>query len=128
MVTDTGRNDRLTRKQETALAALAFTNSTREAAQRAGVSERTLRRWMHSDAFMDAYREQARKNSGQAHSALMAAQLEAVEVLRNALKAEAVGVRIRAASRILEIGLKVRDEDLELRLVELERKAARWQD
>ena len=124
MVTDTGRNDRLTRKQEAALASLAFTNSTREAAQRAGVSERTLRRWMHSDA----YREQARKNSGQAHSALMAAQLEAVEVLRNALKAETVGVRIRAASQILEIGLKIRDDDLELRLVELERRAGQWQD
>lgn len=122
-----GENVSLTRKQDAALIALAFTNSVREAAEKAGVSERTLHRWMQAGPFIVAYRDQARRNSGQAHSALMDAQLEAVQVLRKALRADAVGVRIRAASRLLEVGLKVRDEDLELRLEELERKARQWQ-
>lgn len=120
-MTDIGRNDRMTPKKEDALVALACTTSTAEAAARIRVTERTLRRWMESEVFMTAYREQARKNSAKAHSALMDGQLEAVKVLRGALTAESATVRIRAASRLLEIGLKVRDDDVEERLADLER-------
>lgn len=126
-MTETSRNDRMTPKKEDALIALASTTSTAAAATRAGVTERTLRRWMESDVFMDAYRDQARKNSAQAHSALMAGQLEAAEVLRTALTVESATVRIRAASRLLEIGLKVTDDDLDQRLRDLEREVRQWQ-
>lgn len=126
-MTENSQNDRLTRKQFAALDALAVTSSTREAAARAGVAERTLRRWMGQGAFMAAYRAQARELNAQALQTLMAAQQEAVQVLRDGLTAESEATRVRAASRLLEIGLKVRDHDIEERLNELERRAATWQ-
>ncbi|MGO4144146.1 hypothetical protein AB4Y77_03600 [Paenarthrobacter sp. YAF11_1] len=126
-MTEIGQNDRLTRNQLAGLEALAVTSSTREAAARVGVSERTLRRWMGQAAFMAAYRAQTREVSAHALQSLMAAQQEAVQVLRDGLAADSIPTRIRAASRLLEIGLKVREHDIEERLEELERRAASWQ-
>ncbi len=126
-MTEIARNDRLTRNQLAGLEALALTSSTREAAGRVGVSERTLRRWMGQPEFMAAYRVQTREANAQALQALMAAQQEAVQVLREGLTADSIATRVRAASRLLEIGLKVRDHDIEERLEELERRASAWQ-
>jgi hypothetical protein len=125
-LTESGQNVRLTRKQFAALDALAVTSSAREAAARAGVTERTLRRWMGQEAFMAAHRAQARELNAQALQSLMAAQQEAVQVLREGLAAESMATRVRAASRLLEIGLKLREHDTEERLIELERKVAAW--
>ncbi|WP_314324643.1 hypothetical protein [Paenarthrobacter ilicis] len=76
---------------------------------------------------MAAYRVQTREANAQALQALMAAQQEAVQVLREGLTADSIATRVRAASRLLEIGLKVRDHDIEERLEELERRASAWQ-
>ncbi|WP_026535328.1 hypothetical protein [Arthrobacter sp. H14] len=119
---------RLSQKQASALVALAVTANVPDAAKQAGIGERTLRRWLaDDDRFAGAYREQSRSGAGQAVSALLSAQLQAVEVLRAGLTAGGAADRIRAASRLLEFGLKVRDLDIEERLAQLERKAETWQ-
>lgn len=123
----TGRDVRLTRKQHDALRALAVTSTTREAAEQSGVSERTMRRWLQQDGFLTEYRAMSREANSQASSALMHAQLEAVAVLRAGLKAKSEATRVRAASRLLEIGLKVADDDLEERITGLERRAETWE-
>lgn len=127
VVTVSDRDARLTKKQLDALHALAVSSTTKEAAEKAGVNERTLRRWLASETFMRRYREQSREVSGQALSALRSAQVQAVEVLREGLTSSVPAVRVRSASRLLEYGLRIRDHDIEERLAELERRADTWQ-
>ncbi|MBM7780456.1 helix-turn-helix domain-containing protein [Arthrobacter tumbae] len=117
------RNARLSRKQEAALAALAVVGSTKEAAERVGVAESTVRRWFASEPFREAYRQQSRELNGEALDDLRMAQKEAVRVLRAGLSAESPATQVRAASRLLEVGLKIRDDDIEARLADLERRA-----
>jgi hypothetical protein len=50
------------------------------------VTVRTLRRWQASAEFSDALREFARQSFREAHSQLLAAGLEAVAALREALR------------------------------------------
>jgi hypothetical protein len=50
-----GHGEKLTRKQEQAIAALLLHPTVREAAAEAKVGEATLRRWMKEPAFNDAY-------------------------------------------------------------------------
>lgn len=126
MVTDTAGNVALSRRQEDALNALVITSTTRDAAVQAKVNERTLQRWMTRPDFMHEYRRRSREISGRAISAVMAAQLEAVQALRAGLRDESADVRVRAASRLLDIGLKLRDVDIEARISELERRDWEW--
>lgn len=120
-MTETGRNV-LSRKQETALIALAVGGSVAEAAQRANVSERTVTRWLGTDAFRAEYRAQAQETSRQALTAVLTGQRRAVEVLLRGLDSDTDAVRVRAATRILELGLKLKDDDVEERLTDLEQK------
>lgn len=117
--------DVTSRRQQ--LDALAVSSTTKEAAEKAAVNERTLRRWLASEAFLRRYREQSREINGQVLSALRSAQVQAVEVLREGLTSSIPAVQVRSASRLLEYGLKVRDHDIEERLLELERRADAWQ-
>lgn len=125
-MTNSDHTARLNKRQADALAALATTGSNREAAEQAGVNERTLRRWLNDPRFMSEYRRQSREISGRAISAVMAAQVEAVQALRAGLRDESADVRVRAASRLLDLGLKLRDVDLEARISELERRDWEW--
>lgn len=121
-MTESVQNDRpLSPQQERALIELALVNSNARAAEAAGVSERTVRRWAQQPAFMAAFREKARQNSEHATGALRAAQLQAVNVLWEQLTDDSPTVKYRAASRLLEIGIQLREHDVDERLAELER-------
>lgn len=119
-------NGRLTRVQERALAALLATRTLVEAAEVSGVSERTLRRWMASEPFAATYRTEARASAREAVSAVLAAQREAVEVLRTQMHTGAPATRVRAAVALLGLGVKVREDDVEERLAELEQEVTSW--
>lgn len=119
-MTEMSRNV-LSRKQEAGLLALVVSNSVSEAAAQAGVSQRTVTRWLGTDAFRDAYRAQARETSAQAVTALMGGQLRAVEVLLKGLDSDTDAVRTRTATKLLELGIRVREDDIAERLEALER-------
>jgi HD-like signal output (HDOD) protein len=110
----------LTAAQYRALTVLLTGGSSEAAAEAAGVSGRTLRRWQLSAEFADALRSEARESFRQAHTQLLAAQLEAVQVLRQAMRTGTEATRERAARTLLELGLKAGEGDREERLKRLE--------
>ena len=116
----------LTPKQERAIAALITSKTLEEAAQRAGVSPRTLYRWQHEDPLFQVEWRSARRAALDAGlAALQSGVGEAVQVLRESLKERNPHVRIRAALGLLEHGLAANAQlDLEARLKALEEQDA----
>lgn len=112
--------DELTDKQRRAIAALLTERTVQGAAARAGVGERTLRRWLDDAAFRAAYTEVSRQRLGEAVGQLRAVAGEAVETLRAALQDEHASNRIRAAIALLDTAVKVEVDDLARRVAELE--------
>lgn len=108
------------------MAALLTARTTQEAAATAGVGLRTLERWLTLDAFTRAYRDSARDASRQAVTALLAAQLEAVATLRQAMREGTPATRTRAARALLEVGVRLRESDLDERIDNLEGEVQRW--
>ncbi len=121
-------DDRLTRIQGMALAALLVSRTIAEAATTAGVAEKTIRRWLAAEPFASAYRAAARESAREATSALLTAQREAVDVLRACLHDGSPATRVRAARALLELGVKVAAGDLDQRLAELEEEVRTWAD
>ncbi len=87
---------------------------------------RTVERWLSDPGFAAAYRSTARDASRQAMSALLSAQLAAVAALRDALQAESPATQVRAARALLEVGVRVRESDLDERIDALESEVTRW--
>jgi HEAT repeat protein len=108
------------------LVALAQGRSTREAARRAKVSERTATRRMADPEFRIAVAEARAAMVERALGKLADGSTEAVDTLRRLLKAKAEGVRLSAARAFLEVGNKLRENvELEQRIRALEEKGAR---
>ena len=119
-------NDRLTRKQEKAVCALLSEPTIVAAAEKAGVAEITVRRWLKLPAFLSRYREACRQMVDTAIGRLQEACAEAVVTLREVMgDAEApVSSRVTAARAVLEMSLKaVELQDLEVRVDALEEAA-----
>jgi hypothetical protein len=114
------RRQDLTAAQYRALTVLLTGGSNEAAAEAAGCSDRTLRRWLQDAEFADAMRSEARESFRQAHTQLLAAQTEAVQVLRQAMRTGSPAEQIRAARTLLELGLKVAGDDHDERLALLE--------
>lgn len=119
---------RFSRAQTIALAALLSSRTIADAATTAGVNERTLRRWLATEAFSTAYRAAARTVAHAATTAVLGAQAEAVEVIRGALADPNPNVRLRAAGQLLDLGVRISDGDMADRLVQLEQEVARWRE
>jgi hypothetical protein len=117
----------LTAPQVTAVRVLVATGQLKDAAEAAGCSDRTVRRWLAQPTFAAAYRFVARAAAREAVSALLAAQRAAVATLRDSLIAESDAVRVRAARALLEVGARALDDDFEERVSDLEREVSRWQ-
>src|SRR5262245_14449558 len=111
------------RKREEALAALLSTTSIEKAAQKAGLSERTLHNWLTEPEFLAAYRQARRQVVEGAVSRLQKATGAAVRCLKRNLTCGNVGAEIRAALGILDHALKaVEVMDLAQQLAELKRQ------
>jgi hypothetical protein len=104
------------------LALLVATGSTtEEAAGRAGVSSRTVRRRLEDPAFLADVARLRGQMTSQALGRLTDAMTAAADVLRDLLDADRESVRLGAARSVLELGAKLREgTELEQRLREVE--------
>lgn len=110
----------LSARQARAVVALLTASSLTVAAKQAGVGERTLRRWLKDATFRTAYRETSQRFLQEATGRLRAAAGEAVDTLRHALRDERPANRIRAATVLLDVAVKVEVNELAERVAALE--------
>src|SRR5262245_13125075 len=118
-----GHGEKLSHKQERAIATLLVAPSVTAAAQQIGVNENTLLRWLKDGDFQAAYREARRAVVQHAIVQVQQATGEAVETLRQVMQAAdaPASAKVSAAKTILETAIKaVELEDLETRIVTLE--------
>jgi transposase len=120
------RPGNLPTRQRVAVVALLAGGSVAETAERANVSDRTVRRWLSSEPFQAALRSEGRAQAREATAHLFAAQREAVQALREALRAESPATRVRAARALLEVGLRHLSDDDDERIEALERRVEQW--
>src|SRR5947209_7403705 len=98
-----GHGEKMSRKQEPAVAALLAEPTVTAAAAKAGVSEATLRRWMASPAFAAACRDARRQVVCAAVERLQGAVGLAVDTLRTVAGTGAKDSdRVRAAVALLD--------------------------
>jgi len=98
----TGHGEKLTRKQEAAIAALLTAPTVTEAAGQAGIGERTLRRWLRSPEFSNAYRIARRELVENAIGRIQGAAGQAVDTLISVAKDGSKDAdRVRAAVALL---------------------------
>ncbi|NSW76055.1 MAG: hypothetical protein HPY68_04640 [Candidatus Atribacteria bacterium] len=115
---------KLSRKKELAVAALLQSATIKEAAEKVGIAEITLWRWLkEEEEFRNAFREAKREAVSLAISRVQQICGEAVETLREImLTGQAESPRVQAARAILELALKALEiEEMEKRLEELEK-------
>jgi hypothetical protein len=128
------KGSRLSRKAEKAIAALLEQPTIAAAARAAGISERSLWRWLQREDFQQRYREAQRAVVDQAISDLQAATRDAVATLRRNLTCGNVFAENTAAQAILAQSLKAIElQELMARIERLEqvfesqaKGASRW--
>lgn len=97
-----GHGEKLTRKQEQAIAALLAHPTLEAAAQAAGIGKNTLWRWTQNPAFKTSFHEAKARVLDSTVNRLQNASGEAVETLRRALSSGNPLAEIKAAEIILE--------------------------
>ena len=117
------------RKEEAAIAALLAEPTIAGAAVKAGVSERTLVRWLQEPAFKTQYRAARRSLVESAVARLQQAASDAVDALSRNLSCGTPAVEVGAAKAILDQAIKgVELVDLVERVEQLEQVAATSED
>jgi transposase len=122
------RKGNFTRKQEKAIAALLTTDSVSQAANVAGVGERTLYRWLQEPVFLEQYRKARKTALDQAISTLQERSNAAARALVDIVEDQEMppSTRVAAAREIIQASIKgVERDDFESRLEELERMVIR---
>jgi HEAT repeat protein len=105
--------------------ALAAGQTARDAAQAAGIGERTAARRMADPAFRTRVSQLRGEMVTRALGRLADGMAEAAETVRALLQAESESVRLGAARSLLELGNKLRESvELEERLAALEGRLA----
>ncbi len=120
-----GHGEKLTRKQEAAIAALLEAPTIASAAKAAGVSEPTLGRWLQKPGFQEYYRQAKRKVVEQAITSIQKATEAAIGVLKEIMndRSALASSRVTAARVILETAIKtVEIEDIMTKLEALEQE------
>jgi hypothetical protein len=109
-----GHGEKLTRKEEQAIAALLAEATVAAAAEKAGVSEVTLWRWLKLPDFKASYREARREAFEKATAQLQQSSWAAAITLVRLLGSGSDSVRLRSATAILDHankGLELLDFD-----------------
>jgi hypothetical protein len=120
-----GHGEKLTRKQEQAISALLTEATVAAAADKAGVTEATLRRWQREEGFRAAYLEARRQVVEKAIAQMQQSSWAASSTLIRLLGSSSDSVRLRAAMAILDQANKGLEMlDFEERLSALERQQA----
>jgi hypothetical protein len=108
---------------ESLAAELAAGKTVREAATAAGVSERTAHRRTADPAFKARVTDLRTQMVTRASGRLADGMTAAADVLRKLLTSKTESIRLRAAERLIELGLKVTElAELQQRVEELERR------
>lgn len=109
-------------QQELAVEALARGCSYAQAGELAGVTAKTIQRWMRDGAFARLLSERRGDRLSQVTGLLLDATTEAVAVLRRECReAERASDRLRAASLLLTLAPRLHDRlDVDARLAEVE--------
>lgn len=118
-----GHGEKWSRKKDQAIIALLTEPTITTAAEKAGITPRTLYKWLQTSEFKAAYREAKREAYTVAITRLQQAAAEAVEALRAIMNDpdKPSSARVSAARAILELAIKaIEIEDLEVRIEELE--------
>jgi transposase len=113
----------LNTKQEKAIMALLTEPTIRQAAERAGVGETTLYRWMQEEKFDKAFKEARKRAMNQTISQLQQTTTDAVETLKTIMNdADAsASSRVTAAKTVLEMAFKAFElNDLAAKVEEME--------
>jgi hypothetical protein len=98
-----GHGEKLSRRQEAAIAALLSESTHAAAAGKAGIGESTLRRWLHLPAFRATYRRARRELVEAAVGRIQAATGQAVDTLLTVAKSGPKDAdRVRAAVALLD--------------------------
>src|SRR5947209_3031013 len=96
-----GHGERLSRKQEQAIAALLAEPSIRAAAGEAGVSEKCLRLWLKLPTFQAAYRQARQELLQRAVGRLLRSTDNAVSALNRAMACGQTPMELKAAAAVL---------------------------
>lgn len=110
-------------KQEAFITVFLSTKSIMEAAKKAGVSDRTARRWLQEPAMQEALRTARTDIYQQSLQDLKKATQFAVALLVACLQENeaSMSVRVRAAETILRHAIEIHSlQELEARIAELE--------
>lgn len=117
-----GSLQNLTKRQVRAIPLILEARSITEGVDKAGISKTTFYIWMKEPVFRAEFIRQRQEVVDNALHELKLAASEAVTVLRELLKAEGEGVRLRTAQTIIENVLKsIEIENIESRISELEK-------
>jgi hypothetical protein len=116
-----GHGQKMTRRQEKAIAALLAAATIEEAAARVGVGPATLRRWRNLPSFDHAYRLARQEILDATVSRLVNAATKAVDKLERLLTNRNPALQLRAAVAILDRAVRgVQLCDFEYRIKRLE--------
>jgi hypothetical protein len=120
----------LNNRQHQAIAALLSEPTVRNAAATCGLSEATLHRYLHDDAFIVALKDARHDAYGRAIDTLRGSALEAVEALRSVMKDNEAPAssRVSAARSVLDLARTADLEELTERLDELETRMSSGTD
>jgi hypothetical protein len=113
---------KLTHKKELAIAALLQHPTVVAAAKETKVAEKTLRRWLKDQDFIDVYEAAKRECLSHATGRLQSSTSKAIATLENVMSnGEAPGAQVSAARTVLEFAFRaVEQHELEKRLAALE--------
>jgi len=119
------QNGTVSGKRSRAAMLLAAGRSVRAAARAIGVAERTLHRWRSEPPFAEHVRDLQAELLRRAVGRLSSSMPVAAMKLRKLLASDSEKVQLAAASKLLENGLKLREQlDLAERVQALERRAS----
>jgi hypothetical protein len=122
-----GHGEKLSRRQDLAIASLLTCPTVLEAATLSGVAEITLYRWLKLEDFQAAYREARRAVVAQAIHSMQQACGEAVETLRTIMTdaGAPASARVSASKAVLEIVARAEEiEQLDARIRAMEARIA----
>jgi hypothetical protein len=123
---NTGHGERLSRKQEQAIAALLEQPTIEQAAATVGVNEKTLRLWRKRPDFQAAFLAARRQIVDTTTTRLQQLGIAAVLALHRNLNCGKPSVEVRCVEIILQYSLKaVELGDLLLRVEQLEQMQAK---
>jgi len=97
-----GHGEKLTRKQDQAIGALLTEQTIAAAAEKVGVGEATLRRWLKLPEFLAAYREARREVMEKTMAQIQQASWASGTTLIKLLGASNESIRLRAAVALLD--------------------------